>query len=296
MAQKHYGLIFAFTIALPLVLAACGVFYLTTDLISRVSTGANQQDHDRTKQVVNSALKASQQQLANVATDNAYWDDAVRNTYGTANLEWAATTWGESSQTGINYEMLFVVDRGRPETILGFNRGKPFNTNINEFFTGKLEGLIAQLTDEQSKPNSASSIMQTTDGLAIVAAATIVPTSADLFIPQATPRILVIVKMLSPEYLNALEAQYVVDELKVEPASASADLILRNQVGEITASVSWKDRKPGDIVKLSVLNKAFIILSFLGIVLALVAGRCWALLGLTVKGEKRRYMSHCTTR
>jgi diguanylate cyclase (GGDEF)-like protein len=287
MATKHYGLKFAFTIALPLVLASCGVFYLTTDLISRVSTGANQEDHDRTKQVVNSAFRASQQQLANVATDNSYWDDAVHNTYGTPNQEWAATTWGEASQTGINYEMIFVVDRSQPETLVGFKRGKEFKANTNEFFAGNLDRLLDQLTEEPSKHNSKSAIMQTADGLAIVAAATIMPTSADIAIPQAIPRLLVMVKMLSPEYLSALEVQYVIDELKVGPGSASGDLILRNQAGEIAASVSWKDRKPGDIVKSTVLNKAFLILSFLGIVLALVAARCWALLGLTVKGEKK---------
>jgi sensor domain CHASE-containing protein len=207
--QKRVGLKFVLTIAVPLLLASLGVFYLTTDLIGRVSTGANQEDHERTKQVVESAFKASQQQLANITTDNSFWDDAVRNIYGTPNLEWATTSWGDASESGVNYDMAFVVDRSQSETLVGFQSGKEFKANIGTYFTSKLDALLDQLKKQPSNHEAKSSIMQTRDGLAIVAAAPILPTSTDIVIPQASPRFLVMVKIMSPEYLSALETQYV---------------------------------------------------------------------------------------
>jgi diguanylate cyclase (GGDEF)-like protein len=288
--QKRVGLKFVLTIAVPLLLASLGVFYLTTDLIGRVSTGANQEDHERTKQVVESAFKASQQQLANITTDNSFWDDAVRNIYGTPNLEWATTSWGDASESGINYDMAFVVDRSQSETLVGFQSGKEFKANIGTYFTGKLDALLDQLKTQPSNHEAKSSIMQTRDGLAIVAAAPILPTSTDILIPQASPRFLVMVKIMSPEHLSALETQYVIEDLRIKPAAVAADLILTDQSGEMTAAVMWKDRKPGDIVKSSVISKALLILSFLGLAVGLVALRCWSLLGMTIAGEnKARY-------
>lgn len=286
--QKYYGWKFLLTIALPLGLATLGVFYLTTDLIGRVSTGANQEDHERTRQVVSSAFKASQQQLANTATDNAYWNDAVRNTYGTPNQAWAATAWSEASATGINYDMALVVDRSQASSLIGFKLGQPYSTNINTYFSGKLDRLLEQVTQDPAKHDALSTLMQTPDGLAIVAAAPIVPTSDEVTLPQAKPRVLLFVKIITPSYLSALGEQYVIQDLQVKPATvASPDLLLRDTNGNIAAAVKWADRRPGDIVKSSVVNKAALILGFLGLVLSFVALRCWSLIGMTVAGEKK---------
>jgi len=58
-------------VLVPLVLAAGGTLWLTADLVGRVSTGANHEDRSRTAEIVQSALAAECQQLANVVSDNA---------------------------------------------------------------------------------------------------------------------------------------------------------------------------------------------------------------------------------
>src|SRR5436190_20333371 len=93
----HWKVLFTFLllIALPMCLASLGVATLTFDLLSRVSTGANIEDHKRTAQIVDSALSAIQKQLANTAVDNSHWDDAVRHLYGALDMGWVDETFGQ---------------------------------------------------------------------------------------------------------------------------------------------------------------------------------------------------------
>ena len=53
---------FLLMVIIPLLLAAVGVSALTIDLVSRLSTGANIEDHRRTAEVVNAAILATQSQ------------------------------------------------------------------------------------------------------------------------------------------------------------------------------------------------------------------------------------------
>ena len=100
---------------------------MTFDLIGRVSTGANLEDHQRTREIVSSALRAAQLQLANSTIDNAYWDDAARKAYGDVDEDWVEETWGVATEDGTNYDAVFLVDRNNRRTISGYRKGEVFN-------------------------------------------------------------------------------------------------------------------------------------------------------------------------
>lgn len=289
-----YGWRFVLTVAVPLLLASLGVGALTYDLITRVSTGANLEDHNRTDQIVKSALKAAQQQLANIATDNSLWDDAVRQIYADLNEDWLAETWGVGTVDGVNYDAILIVDRSFPKPVAGFLKGKKFTPQTDQYLSGRFEAFLNLLPKDAKTHGSKSTILQTSDGLAIVAAAPILPTSDDLAIPQAVPRYIVLVKMLNPAYLEAIGNQYVIQNFEMDAVNDAkpGGEIINDVTGQPIASAQWTDRRPGDISSNAVWHKAILVLSFLALVMIGITILCWRLLGnigkaVTAEAEAR---------
>jgi signal transduction histidine kinase len=293
-APVLYGWRFLITVAMPLLLASIGVGALTFDLIKRVSTGANTEDHNRTSQIVQFALKAAEQQLSNIATDNSLWDDAVRHNYGNVDQEWLAETWGVVTSDGANYDGIFVVDRNLSKPLGGFLKGEIFTPRIDQYFSGTFESLLNLLPRDATTHSSKSTILRTADGLAIVAAAPILPTSQDLKIPQTVPRYLVFMRLLNPKYLKVIGQQRVIQDFTMD---ANRDAkpggeIINDITGQPVASVQWTDRRPGDIASVEVWRKAIVVLSFLALVMIGITILCWRLLrsiekAVTAEAEAR---------
>lgn len=276
--RTFYGWKFILTIALPLLLASLSVALLTFELIGRVSTGANVEDRERTKEIAGSALAAVQQQLANTAIDNAYWDDAVRRVYGTLDGDWVKETWGASSETGINYDAMFIVDRDVLETVAGYRKGQAFKLDTKDFFAGKLEPLLDLLPQDLKTPGGKATILNTSDGLAVVAAAPIIPTSEDFAVPAKKPRYLVFLKYLTPEYLAAIGQQYVIRDLRMVPGNTgTGGEAVTDFSGARVATALWADRRPGDIVRAAVMNKAVPTLGFMMLVMLGIGVLSWRL-------------------
>lgn len=277
---NRYGWKFILTIALPLLLASLGVGVLTFELVVMVSSGANQEDRERTRQIVTSALGSIQHQLANTVADNSYWDDAVRNLYGTVDIGWVDETWGVPTVSGINYDAMFVLDRALPNAVVGFRKGKVFSPEFQSFFGGKMEPLLDLLPKDITTHDAKAAIMKTDDGLAVVAVAPILPTSTDFVLPASKPRYMVFLKYLTPEYLAAIGAEYVIGDLRIQPAreAAANDEIIKDFMGAPVAVAQWTDRRPGDIAGASVWQKALAVLGFLAVVMAGIGLLCWRLI------------------
>jgi diguanylate cyclase (GGDEF)-like protein len=286
--QKSYSWKFILAVALPLLVASLAVVFLTVDLIDRVSTGANRADHERTRQIVVSAFGAAQHQLSNTSIDNAYWDDAVKYAYGDIDAEWINSTWGATTEVGINYSVAMVIDRDKLSPIAAYRDGKLFNPVIEDYFSGKIKTILDLLPNDNVTMQSKASIIDTQDGLAIVAAAPILPTTTEIKIPQAKPRYLIFLKFLTPTFLQEMSKQYVLTGLainKVENAALDGE-ILRDQAGNAIVVVKWNDTRPGDFEHSTVLNKTILTLGFLGVVICLIAWQCWNLIQQVAEGEK----------
>jgi signal transduction histidine kinase len=286
--RVFYGWKFALTIALPLLLASLGVALLTFNLLARVSTGANVEDRERTRQIVTSALGAVQQQLANTATDNSYWDDAVRWLYGTPNAEWVAETYSVSTESGVNYDVMLVVDRDLPEAAAGNRKGQVFLPTMQTYFSGKLDPLLDLLPKDIKTHDSKAAILNTGDGLAVVAVAPILPTSEDVVVPAKKPRYMVFLKFLTPEYLAAIGSQYVIQDLVMVTTGGgdSGGEIIKDFTGMPVASIQWTDRRPGDIARAAVWWKAIIVLNFLALAIIGITILCWRLIRSVDKAVK----------
>jgi diguanylate cyclase (GGDEF)-like protein len=275
-------------IVAPLLAATIGVYILVFDLIHRVTVGANIADHLRTSEIVNSAFHSAESQLADLTSDNAVWDEAAEKLYKTVDQDWFAVTFGPSSSLGTNYNAAFIVDRSIADALAGFRKGKTFNPNLKTYFMGNLDGVLDLVGDDFKTPKSKTIIANTQDGLAIVAAAMIAPTSADVVINAKLPRYLILVKYLTPAFTKKIGDQYVVGDLELFKGGSElpkdSDFI-SNTTGTIVANVKWKDRNPGDDVGASVIKNAYLALSFLALVMIGIGLSCLKLISSLKRRE-----------
>lgn len=275
-------------IVLPLLAATVGVYVLVFDLIHKVTIGANIADHQRTSEIVNSAFHAKESQLANLASDNAIWDEAVEKLYQPFDQEWFYGTFSASSSEGINYNAVFAVDRSMAEPVAGFRNGKAFNPNLKAYFMGNLDSVLDLVGNNIKTPKSKTIIAKTQDGMAIIAAATIAPTSADIVVNAKLPRYLIFVRYLTPEFIKKIGDQYVVGNLELLDGGLElpkeSDFI-SNVTGTIVANIKWKDRNPGDDVGANVFKKASLALSFLALVMIGIGLSCLRLITSLKRNE-----------
>ena len=264
-------------IVLPLIAATIGIYVLVFELLHKVTIGANIADHQRTSEIVNSAFHATELQLANLTSDNAIWDEAVKKMYQPFDQEWFSDTFGAASLEGINYNSVFAVDRSMTEPLAGFRNGTSFSPNLNAYFMGNLDSVLDLVGNDFKSPKSKTIIAKTQDGMAIIAASTIAPTSTDMTINAKLPRYLIMVRYLTPEFIKKIGDQYVVGNLELLNSGPDmpqkADYI-SNATGTIVANVKWKDRNPGDDVGAGVFQKASLALSFLALVMVGIGLSC----------------------
>lgn len=275
---SEYGDRFVLTITVTLLLAALGVGILTYGLVHMVTTGANNEDHERTRQIVHSALRAEQVQLANTATDNSYWDDAVRNLYEPVNMAWVAETYGAP---GVNYDVMMVVDRDIPEPVIAFRLGEKINPGATAgYFQGRMEAFLDVLAKESPLQKSRADIFSTADGLAIAGVAPILPFSENLEIKLDKPRYMILLKFLTPNHVATIGEQYVIPGLAVKAAGGAGTkgTLISDFTGVPVAEVDWIDRRPGDRAGAAVLGNAVFLIGFLLVILAIIAVQCWRLI------------------
>ncbi len=276
-------------VVLPLLLAGGGTIWLTADLVSRLSTGANSEDHTRTSEVVESALDSGQQQLANLIADNANWDDAAVNAYAARiNPEFVVSAWGDPSATGVNYDAVMVVDAAAKAQI-AYVRGEPLTAQAQDYFRGHLPDLLRRLPQSSTEFKSAADIIATAGGPAIVAAGNIVPTTEGLVPASSPPRFLVFWKFLTPDYVSAVGAKFVVKNLAFVPPDKAApgDVLVTGKSGAKLGAMHWQDRRPGDLALTNVLPKAYLMLMVLIGVMAAIAFLSWRQYRLISEREER---------
>jgi diguanylate cyclase (GGDEF)-like protein len=284
--MKFYGWKFACIIALPLAAASLAIYLLTFDLLDRVSTGANRADHERTRQVVLSALAATKAQLADFALDNAYWEDAARQAYGEMDKPWIFDTWGVLTEEGDNYNAVLMIDTERIVPMIGYKDGREFNPVLADYFKQGFPALLDSLLRDFSSHEPSASFIDTADGLAVAAIAPIMSPTSSLHASASRPRYLMFIRYLTPELLAHVGDQYVVSKLALERNGGGSDEpCIADLENKPLARVTWADALPGDDVRKTVRPKAMAALGFLALVMAGIWLLCWVLFGKMASRE-----------
>ncbi len=278
------GIKFVLLIILPFALSAFGILWTTFGMLDGISTGANTQDSERTRQVVNSAFKSAEERLYNIMADNVRWDDAVRSSYDPIDVQWIYDTLVVGTK-GADHDAMFIVERdGRPVT--GYREGRKLDTGAADYIGADLPRVLADLPDDSTSFEVVTTLLNTPNGVAVLAAGPIQPASENLSVPPPQPRVLIYMQVLSPKILADMGAQYIVDGLSFAPVESTAvpHLVLRDRWGEPVTGVTWKERRPGDAARRSYGIGAFITLfALLGVMVLISVIHFWVMQRLAAR-------------
>jgi diguanylate cyclase (GGDEF)-like protein len=240
---------FFLLISLPLVIAAMGMMWDTSTMLHGISVSVDRQEESRTWQAVQSAVGAAEEGLAGLVRDNAHWDDAVTQTYGPIDVEWMFTTWGVVTKD-INFDTVYVVD-AKGNVIYSSHDAVQTRFSPQRYFGDSLQRVLKTLPKNGTTFDAVSTLVKTPDGLAIIAAAPILPTSDDIKIPTELPNVLILARSLTKDILAKMSEQYIVDGLNILPVgkSRTSGNLLHDLWGNTVAVASWQARHPGDAAR-----------------------------------------------
>ena len=236
-------------IVLPLLIAAFGMLLSTSRILDGVSDSVDRQEETRTWQAVQSAISAAKEHLAGTVTDNAHWDDAVRHGYGVINNEWMSGTWGFPT-TDVNYDTMYIVDPDG-KLIISYHKGKQSEVPPQNYLGDALKKSLEAIPKDGITFNVVSTLAITPDGLAIMAAAPILPTSEEVKLPAPRPNVLIFARSITKEILADMSKQYIVDGLDVVQLGKSevAANLLHDNWGYPIAKATWQARHPGNAAR-----------------------------------------------
>lgn len=286
---KYKSLRFLSLLTIPVLLASVGIVWVTLQLLERVSTVANIADHTRTSQVVQSAFTAEINGLKDIVTDNAVWDDAAKNVYGTLNEEWIYTTWGYVTAHR-TYDQVLIIDPDQAMALSAYANGEKFEVDWRKAFGTGLQSLFNKLPADSTKSETEGAILRTSTGPAIVATTYVTATTAELLVAQTKPRAIVMVRFLDTQRMERISKQYVVKDLHL-PLQKVHGFTADNEVlgpdGQVVVFVAWDDLRPGEQARQSAAGITILGLTFLIFVVAAMGLACWTLVRAIAKREEQ---------
>ena len=116
---------------------------------------------------------------------------------------------------------MFIVD-ALGNRITAYRNDEMFNESAEGYFGKALQQALSTLPEDNATFEVVSTLVNTPNGLAIMAAAPILPTSEDARIPIEHPHVLILAKSLTQDILAKMSEQYVVDGLGIEPTRRDA--------------------------------------------------------------------------
>ena len=229
----------------------------TFEMLERVSESVNRQEETRTWQAAQSAFTAAEQNLSGTVADNAYWDEAARQSYKQpVDEQWMYDSWGYATRD-VNYDTAYLVT-ANGELIIAYHNGERWTVPPDRYLGKTLDLILGSLPTDKKTWESVSTLAMTPGGLSVVAAAPVLPVSPDVGIPAERPHVLIYVRTLTSAMLSDMGTQYIVDNLSVRsPATAlDAPHVLLDHWRNPVAEVSWDRRHPGDAARANYLATA----------------------------------------
>ena len=242
---------FLIFIVLPLLLTAVAMGLGAGWLLNGIAASVNTQEETRAWQAVQAGVGALENRLAGVAADNAHWDEAVRETYGQVNAEWVEKSWGVGS-ADVNYDTMFLLS-GTGKVLAAFQDGARFDVSPSDYLIGSFDRLLQFAQEGGAVYATLSTIAQTGDGIAVVTAAPVLPTSKDVPVDTDPPNLAVFISHITDSVLERLGSEIIVDGLSIVPVASETEggNILRDHWGTAVALAAWTPKNPGEIARSS---------------------------------------------
>jgi sensor domain CHASE-containing protein len=196
-------------------------------------------------------LEERRHQLAQLARDYSWWDDAAVNLVLSPNAEWAAANIGPYLTNSFTVAASLVLDP-TDKQVLGFLRGVPPERDLVAQFAGGIDRLAHDARQQPAEaPAAVTGFVRFGNEIHIASASLIVPTRADLrkaYSPQQWAHVLLLTQSLDDDALRSIGARYGLAELSFREGQTSADtssiqLVAPN--GDELGSLVWKAERPG---------------------------------------------------
>lgn len=198
-------------------------------IVTLMWRSAEEQDSEAThlaERQMGAALAEVQRNVAGTTLDYAWWDDAYQNLAVTYSKAWAETNL--TGATVIGPEKLLqgaLVFDAADQLSFGTWRGQTVNAGLVGKITGGLSQLLNQARrQDTAKPHAVSGLLSIDGQPSIVAAAPILPFSADATVPAPEQRyVLVFLKVLDPLNLGGIGAMMGSNGLQLVGRPATPD-------------------------------------------------------------------------
>ena len=276
LKQQSFIAEFAIRILIPSMFAACGIAALLFYIVSAIFDETNRLDAEYSRRSALAAVSTIRENLEAVIQDNAVWDEAVDNSYGTANREWLDGMWGTGTEGGV-YDTAFVIDADG-QTVYGAHRGKRFDKPAVSYLGGDIAVLIGKLPRDGVTFGKTSGLADTDGKLSMVTAAVILPSSPGLRIPDRLPRYLVMAKKVDDNLLSLLSSRLALDNLNVtigrdKPHGTAVPVM--SPSGKQIGTLSWNNRSPGTVLRAKYSNVIGIVLLMFLFVIGILIYTSW---------------------
>ena len=273
--QQPFAAKFALRVMIPSILAASGIASLLLYIVNGIFDETNRLDGEYARRSASAAITSIRESLGPVIQDNALWDDAVIHSYAALPDQWLDDNWGWGSGSGV-YDTAFVVD-GDGTTTFAAHNGKRLAVQAKAYFGDEIINLLGMLPADGANFAKASGLINSSEGLSVVSAGIILPSSEGIKPPAARPRYLILSKSVDGALLATLSQRFVLDNLHLSFDDAPHDNSqwITGPSGKRIAALVWINRSPGNILKLKYGNVVAIVLSMFLFVIAILIHTSW---------------------
>jgi len=276
-------------ILLPLMISAAAMLWSMARSLEAISASVDRQEASRAWSAVQSAVGALEERAGGMILDNARWDDAVDKVYGEADLDWIMDTWGISSSDP-NYNASFVIERDGT-VLAGFRDGVEADFTAAAYLGPALTRAVGDLPDTKLEFETVTTLVQTPDGIAVMAVGPVLPITEGKTVPADHPRYLVLVRTLTAPIVATISRQYIVDDLALMPIAAAPETanLLRDRWGTPIAAATWTPRHPGQAAERSYRFGALAVLATLIAMLLPISVVHWRTVAALERSERRAW-------
>jgi signal transduction histidine kinase len=239
----------------PLGLLIGGLVVIIVVLLLFAAREQNELAAQASEHLAHSVLAAESDAVENHARDYATWNDAVENLLVAFDGDWAEENIGSWAYEGLNMDATVVVD-GTGEVVYGMVAGERLGPAVLERFGTGLRELITATQAAALQPGAtedaglgSSAYVRLDGAVAIASASPVVYTDGTLpGLRGAAPAILVYVRTIDDELLQAIAGRYLLTGLRLADAGAPPEgvsLPLTSAGGAVLGTLVWEPEQPG---------------------------------------------------
>ncbi len=219
-------------------------FALLAFVLFHTVAEANRIEAAAARRTVVELVKNQADQMALLADDNGFWDDAANAIYQRNDIDFAWNSWGAPTVKERNYQLAAVITADG-HTRMAFEQGKRIERDIRSWI-GKSYDILSAHTAEQHR--GVASLVKTPGGLAMVGISEIFAASESLrsLTPKVGANRIVFVRYLDQSAIALIGSRAKVRGLTAGAAGHPvATHALTDVAGQHIGFLTWIPNRPG---------------------------------------------------